>query len=40
MTNEPIYEPGGKPRLAEPTGPDGDWILIDTRQLPDDAGES
>jgi hypothetical protein len=40
MTYEPIYEPSGKPRLAEPTGPDGDWVLIDTRLLPDDAGES
>jgi hypothetical protein len=31
MTNEPIFEAGGKPRLADPQGPDGDWILIDTR---------
>lgn len=40
MTNEPIYEPGGKPRLAEPAGPDGDWILIDTRPVPESDTEA
>lgn len=33
-------ESSGKPKLADPQGPDGDWILIDTRPSPDDAGES
>lgn len=34
ITNEPIFEAGGQPRLADPQGPDGDWILIDTRLEP------
>ena len=40
MTNEPIFESSGKPKLADPQGPDGDWILIDTRPSPDRAGAS
>ncbi len=40
MTNEAIYEPSGKPVLAQPQGPDGDWILIDTRPVQDGAGGS
>tara|TARA_E500000318_G_scaffold14854_1_gene14517 strand:+ start:83331 stop:85352 length:2022 start_codon:yes stop_codon:yes gene_type:complete len=40
MTNKPIFESGGKPMLAEPTGPDGDWILIDTRPVPDSDAEA
>lgn len=40
MTNKPIFESGGKPKLAEPTGPDGDWILIDTRPEPVPAGDA
>lgn len=40
QTHEPIYEPGGKPKLDKPRGPDGDWILIDIRPEPEDATES
>ncbi|MFG0244732.1 MAG: hypothetical protein ACF8MF_01605 [Phycisphaerales bacterium JB052] len=39
MTNKPIYGPGGKPKLAKPTGPDGDWILTDTRPQPQPAAD-
>lgn len=35
LNYEPIFEPGGKPKLDKPQGPDGDWILIDTRPQPD-----
>ena len=35
ITGEPLLEPGGKPKLDKPQGPDGDWILIDTRPQPD-----
>lgn len=35
MTGEPLFEPSGKPVLGEPQGPDGDWILIDTRPEPE-----
>ncbi|MHA7812304.1 MAG: DUF1700 domain-containing protein [Phycisphaerales bacterium] len=30
----------GQPRLSPPTGPDGDWILIDTRPGENDVGQS
>lgn len=40
MTNEPVFEAGGKPAIAAPQGPEGDWILIDTRPSPDRAGDS
>lgn len=35
ITGEPLFEPSGKPVLADPQGPDGDWILIDTRPQPE-----
>lgn len=35
ITAEPLVEPSGKPVLGEPQGPDGDWILIDTRPQPE-----
>ncbi|MCA9274805.1 MAG: hypothetical protein KDA29_02155 [Phycisphaerales bacterium] len=40
QTHKPIYEPGGKPKLDKPQGPDGDWILIDIRPEPEHASES
>ncbi len=35
ITGEAMFEAYGKPVLAEPQGPDGDWILIDTRPQPE-----
>jgi hypothetical protein len=35
-THEPLFEPSGRPVIADPQGPDADWILIDTRPESDD----
>ncbi len=37
-SGKPLVErdASGQPRLGSPLGPDGDWILIDTRPAPDD----
>jgi len=40
ITHNPLFEPDGSPVIAEPTGPDGDWILIDTRPDENDVGQS
>lgn len=39
-THDPLFEPDGSPVNAEPRGPDGDWILIDTRPAADHPGAS
>tara|TARA_A100000171_G_scaffold10641_1_gene8492 strand:- start:5097 stop:7106 length:2010 start_codon:yes stop_codon:yes gene_type:complete len=39
-THDPLFEPDGSPVIAEPRGPDGDWILIDTRPAADHPGAS